>query len=69
MTNQDLFTELEVLTRELDEAQRMIDHARKTILGRFTPMQAYLNRKQCTLDVQRIRVEAGKKYLAATQKK
>ncbi len=64
MTNQHLITELEVLTRELDEGQRMIDHGRKTIIGNFGPIRAYLNSRQLTLDVQRIRVEAAKKYLA-----
>lgn len=64
---QDLPTELEVLTRELDEAQRMIDHGRKTILGRLSPVRSYLNHRQLILDSQRIRVEAAKKYLASTK--
>lgn len=68
MSNQALSAELEILTRELDEGQRMIDHARKTILGKFSPVRAYLNRRQLTLDVQRIRLEAAKKYMASTQK-
>lgn len=68
MPNQDLSTDLEVLTRELDEAQRMIDHGRKTFLGKYSPVRAYLNNRQLTLDVQRIRVEAAKKYLANRNK-
>lgn len=45
----------------------MIDHGRKTILGYLPPMRAYLNRRQFDLDVQRIKLEAAKQYLAATK--
>ena len=68
MPHQDLATELEVLSRELDEGQRMIDHGRKTFLGNFPPVRAALNRRQLILDVQRIRVDAAKKYIAAINK-
>lgn len=64
MSNLDLSTQLDVLTRELDEGQRMIDHARKTRFGRLSPVRAYLNRRQFILDTQRIKVEAAKKHLA-----
>ena len=63
MSTSDLLTEVLVRERELDETQRMIAHGRKTILGHFRPVQAYLNRRQLELDVQRIRVNAAKKYL------
>ncbi len=64
MPNPDLSTELDVLTLELDRAQKMIDHGRKTILGSFPPVRAYLNRAQFDLDTQRLRVDGAKKYLA-----
>jgi hypothetical protein len=62
-----LLTEVLVLERELDEGQSMIDHGRKTILGIFPPVKAYLNRRQLDVDVQRIRVNAAKKYLESQE--
>ena len=64
MPNPDLATEVDVLSRELDEGQRMIDHARKTFIGKLPPVRSALDRRQLKLDVQRIRVNAAKKYLA-----
>lgn len=65
MTNVNpLLAEVLVKELELDEAQRMIDHGRKTILGRLPIVRSILNQRQLELDSQRIRIEAAKTYLA-----
>lgn len=63
MNTPDLKTQVKELDRELDEAQRMIDHARKTRFGRAPIIRSALDRRQHVLDVQRIRVKAAKEYL------
>jgi len=60
-----LLTDVLVLERELDEGQRMIDHARKTLLGRLPIFRSMLDRRQLTLDTQRIRVNAAITYLTS----
>ena len=67
MENLNLLTEVLVLERELDEAQRMIDRASKTHLGTYSISKSYLHRRQLELDVQRIRVDAAKKYLESQE--
>lgn len=59
-----LLTEVLVLEGELNEAQRMIDHARKTVLGRIPIYRSMLDRRQLTLDSQRLRVNAAITYLS-----
>jgi hypothetical protein len=63
MDSSQFRAELDVLTRELDEAQRMIDHGRKTYFGKFPIIRSMLNSRQLIVDSQRIRVEAAKKNL------
>ena len=59
-----LSAEVDVLDRELDEGQRLIDHAKKTFFGKLPIYKAALDRRQHILDAQRIRVNAAKDYLA-----
>ncbi len=63
-----LLAEIEMRMRDCEEAQRMILHGRKTILGKFQPVVAYLNHKQHEYDIKRIQLEAAKKYLTETSK-
>lgn len=65
-SNLNLYTEVLVAERLLDDKERQIEHGRKTIVGLFSFGRAYLNRKQLEIDVQRIRVNAAKKYLEDT---
>ena len=67
MENLNLLAEVLILERELDEGQRMINHGRKTFIGNFGPVRAYLNRCQFDLDIQRMRVDAAKEYLESTK--
>jgi hypothetical protein len=59
----DIKTELKVVSLELDRKQDLIDHARKTYPGKFWFVKSYLNREQLKLDVQRLRVDAAIEYM------
>jgi hypothetical protein len=63
-----LRTELELAELDVNEAQRMLDHTRKTIIGPFPPVKAYLNRRQHEINVRRVKIEAGKRYIADAEK-
>lgn len=67
MPTLNLLAEVLVAERELNEAQRMLDHGRKTILNLFPPIRVALNRRQLKIDVQRIRIEAAKEYLTSIE--
>lgn len=60
---------VEVLAAEddLNKAQRMIDHGRKTHFGNLPFIRSYLNRRQTEIDVRRIKIEAAKQYLASAE--
>lgn len=62
-SNAAILAELDVKSLELDRAQAMIDHGRKTALGRFPIVRSYLNNRQLELDSQRIRLNAAKTYM------
>jgi hypothetical protein len=59
----DLTTNLDALTQELDEAQNMIDTAKKTFIGNLPLIRSALDRNQLRLDAQRIKVNAAKQYI------
>lgn len=67
MPTLNLLAEVLVAERELNEAQRMIDHARKTLSGRLPFVRSALNEHQLKIDVQRIRIDAAKQYLTSIE--
>lgn len=69
MPTLNLLAELLLASDELDKAQRVLDRKQKTIIGRLPIVRTKLNSAQIDLDVQRIRVEAAKDYLIATEDK
>lgn len=68
MPTQDLSTNLETLTQELDEVQSMIDRAKNTYIGSLPQIRSALDRRQLKLDAQRIKLDAAKKYIATLNK-
>jgi hypothetical protein len=67
MPTLNLLAEVLVAEDDLNEAQRMIDHARKTYIGNLPFVRSALDRRQVKVDVQRIKIEAAKTYLTAIE--
>lgn len=67
MPHYNLLAEVLIAEEDLNQAQRMIDHARKTHIGNFPFVRSALDRRQNSVDVRRIRIKAAKEYLAATE--
>lgn len=67
----DFFTlKMELLKEEedCDQAQRMIDHGRKTILGQLPWVKNNLNSHQIELDYKRARIVAARQYIETMER-
>jgi hypothetical protein len=67
MPNQNLLADVLALEVELNDAQSQIHRARKHHFAKLPIVRSYLDRRQLAVDVQRIRINAAKKYLAPAE--
>lgn len=66
MPEPTLRVELDLASIDLDEAQRIIDHGKKTIAYRLPILKQMIDSRQSEIDFRRRRIQIAYDYLDAT---